>query len=186
VRLQSVARGAEAVVGKVRTLAVASAVAGLWLWGLVAYPFGFEQLWAWPLAVTGLLLLLIPAAVLFLFYFGLNQLIRLPGNLAAMGTAGREHAGQLYTVSTDDGEPRRSRRRWRFLRTLFELRGLVLESRELLIGSAALVRLVNPVSLVVVAAAVVGAVVLIGVALVGAVGVVLGADVVGAGVMGGM
>ena len=47
------------------------------------------------------------------------------------------------------GEPRKSRRLWRFFRTVWDMRSLVLEGTEDVLRIAAIARIVNPLFIVV-------------------------------------
>ena len=145
-RLQPIVQVAEAIVGKVRWQAVLTGVAGLWLWGLIFYPFAaFGRVWVLVLAVVTLGLLLTPAGVLWLFWAGLRQLIRVPDKLIDAADEGEAQAGTLVETVTDKTERRKIRRLWRFFRTVLNLRGLLLESKELLFQFAVIARVANPV-----------------------------------------
>ena len=145
-RLQPIVQIAGAIAGKVRVQAIFSGVAGLWLWGLLFYPFvGFGRLWVLVLGVVVLGLLMSPAGVLFLFWAGLRQLIGVPDKLLEIAGQSETHTDALLeTISsqTDQGKVRRLRR---FFRTVLDLRLLVLESKELLLQFAVVVRIANPV-----------------------------------------
>lgn len=144
-RLQPALRIASAILDTVRRQAVLSAVAGGWLWGVAFYPFAsFGRA---GVLVTGLLTLvvfLLPAGVLTLFWVGLRALTRLPDKLLAMADAGEAHAGTLWKTVSAPTESRRVRL-WRFFRTVLDLRVLLLESKELLVPFAVIARVVNPV-----------------------------------------
>ena len=146
-RLRPVVALAETMVDKVRTLALASGLAGVWLWGVAFYPFGsFGRIAVVVLAVGVMGVLLAPAGVLALFWAGLRELIALPDKLIAMAGTGEERTGDLVeTVREEVREPFRLRRLWRFFRTVLDLRGLVLDSKGLLLQVTAVARLANPI-----------------------------------------
>ena len=145
-RLQPIVQVAEAIIGKVRWQAVLTALAGLWLWGLLFYPFTvFVRVWMIVLGVVVLGLLLMPAGVLGLFWAGLRQLIRVPDKLLAVAGEGEEQTGVLVETVGDKTERRKLRRLWRFFRSVLSLRNLLLESKELLFQFAVVARVANPV-----------------------------------------
>ncbi len=73
-----------------------------------------------------------------------------------MRDEGRVHAATLYETAVRPAGRRGFGRLWAFLRGIRELRRLALESRDLWLSYAALARLFNPWTLLVVAAAVAG------------------------------
>ena len=144
--LRPLVRTAVAIVDKVRFLAAASGGAGLWLWAVLFYPFaGFGQGWRLGLALVVLVLLVLPAGVLLLFWAGLRELIGMPDRLVEMAGQGEDRAGDLLESATDTAEPRRYRRAWRFFRSLIDLRGLLLDSKALLLQFTVVARVANPV-----------------------------------------
>lgn len=146
-RLRPIVAVAVPLVDKVRTLALAAALAGVWLWGVAFYPFGsFGRVGVVVLAVALLAVLLAPAGVLGLFWAGLRELIALPDKLVAMADTGEERTGELAeTIREERREPFRLRRLWRFFRTVLDLRGLVLDSKGLLLQVTVVARLANPI-----------------------------------------
>lgn len=110
----------------------------------------------------GLLVLLMPAGVLYVFYVVLLQVVRLPETLGEMQGQGEAHATTIYTTVTTKGP----RRIWRFFRSGWELVSLLMESKELLIGTVGLVRLVNPITFFILAGAVLVTLALIALAVV--------------------
>lgn len=146
-RLRPIVAVAVSLVDKVRTLALASALAGAWLWGVIFYPFGaFGRIGIVVLAVGVLAVLWAPAGVLGLFWAGLRELIALPDKLVEMAGTGEDRADDLVeTVREERREPFRLRRLWRFFRTVLDLRGLVLDSKGLLLQVTVVARLANPI-----------------------------------------
>jgi hypothetical protein len=96
-----------------------------------------------------------PALVLVLFYVALRRLVSLPQRLAQGAVDGRRHAAAAGSLMAE-----RTGTRWHRLRSflshVWRLLRLVLESKDALVDSVALVRLANPVSLGILFAAVVG------------------------------
>ncbi|WP_456424747.1 hypothetical protein [Rhodocaloribacter sp.] len=160
----AVARRAEALAGRVRGLGVAALVSGAWLWTLAAYPFAFRAWWAWALAGAALAAALFPGVVLLLFDLGLRRLLDLPRRLSDTLDAGSGHAATVYEAAHPATETRGWRRTWALVKSILDLRRLALESKTMLLEYAALWRLLNPWTLLVVLAALVGALALIGAA----------------------
>lgn len=147
-RVRPIIQVAEAILGKVRFQAAASGLAGLWLWGVLFYPFSsFGQGWVLALGIIALIALLIPAGVLILFWAGLRELTRVPDKLLAVAAASDARTGDLVQTVNEKTETRKLRRLWRFFRALLDLRTLLLESKELLLQYAVLIRVANPVFL---------------------------------------
>lgn len=145
-RLRPVVQIAEAIAGKVRVQALLAAGAGLWLWGLIFYPFdGFGRVWIIAAATVVLVFLLMPAGVLGLFWLGLRELIGVPDKLLDVADESQARAGTLVETVSDKTERRKLRRLWRFFRTVLDLRGLLLESKGLLLQFAVIARVANPV-----------------------------------------
>ena len=62
-----------------------------------------------------------------------------------MAGTGEDHAEDLVeTIREERREPFRLRRLWRFFRTVLDLRGLVLDSKGLLLQVTVVARLANP------------------------------------------
>ena len=118
----------------------------MWLWGVLFYPFAvFAKVWVIVLGVVALGLLLMPAGVLFLFWAGLRELIGVPDKLVAAAGEGEAQTGALLKTVSRKTEQGKVRRLWRFFRTVLDLRSLVLESKELLLKFAVVMRIANPV-----------------------------------------
>ncbi|GIV58061.1 hypothetical protein GQ464_010635 [Rhodocaloribacter litoris] len=161
--VDALARQAGALTGLTRRLALATLAAGAWLWGLAAYPFTFDAVWAWVLAGLGLVFLLAPGVLLWLFDAGLRELTALPARLARTLDTGRTRTADLYATATGTG----ARGRWwlwRLVKGVLDLRTLVLDARGLLVQYAALARLLNPWMLAIAVTATVAGAVLIALA----------------------
>ncbi len=145
-QLQPVVQVAEAIVDKVRLQTVLTLLSGLWVWGLIFFPFSsFDRVWVIVLGVVVLGLLLAPAGVLWLFWAGLGELIRIPDKLVEMAGEGEGHTDVLLETMAGQAEPRKVRRLWRFFRTVLDLRTLILDSKGLLLQFAVVARVANPV-----------------------------------------
>lgn len=149
-RLRPIVQGAAAIIDKVRLQAVLAALAGVWLWALLFYPFAsFGQVGVLVLGLVVLALFVLPALVLLLFWLGLRELIAMPDKLITMAGQSEAHTG---TLLKSVAEPRRRwsmRWLWRFFRTVLDLRGLLLGSKEVLLQAAVVARVANPVFLAV-------------------------------------
>ena len=129
---------------------VASAVLGVGSWWVL---FG-----GWPtyavlqfLAFVFGIALLLPAAILALFYQGLRDLVALPKRIRDQLDADKEAAKQASSAVLPDGKKQRKRGRlWRFVKGLWALRKAITDSKGLLIRYGAMIRFVNPWSIVVV------------------------------------
>lgn len=134
------------LIDKVRRLAWIGAIAAVWGWGVVAYPFAFETAGAWIGALVVLAVLLVPPGLLALFVAGLDELIGLPERLSRSVQEGQRHAADMIDAARPASAPA-PRRRWGLLGTLWALGRLLLESKGALIGSVALVRRFTPIVL---------------------------------------
>jgi hypothetical protein len=132
-----------------RVFAIATTVSALWLWGWTLWPFAFAHWWSIVLAVLFLVLLLAPAAVLWLFVAGLVQLAGLPAELRGKTEDGKELLASVRTNLVGDAPDSAGRRTLRIGRSAYALWSLVLNSKGLLLQYAGLVRLANPFSLVI-------------------------------------
>ena len=91
-QVQPVVQVAEAIVDKVRLLTVLALGSGLWVWGLIFFPFSsFDRVWIIVLSVVVLGVLLTPAGVLWMFWAGLKELTRIPDKLVEMAGEGEAH-----------------------------------------------------------------------------------------------
>ena len=166
-RLRPLVQGALVIVDKVRLQAIVSTVAGLWVWGVLFYPFdAFGRIWIIALGIGALGALLFPAGILFLFWAGLRELISVPDRLLEMAGQGEVRTGELMGTMSSAAEPRRMRRIWRFFRTVLDLRNLILESKGLLLQFALVARVANPVFIIALFVAFVASLLLILVAVV--------------------
>jgi hypothetical protein len=138
---------------KVRAYAWASVAGGVVLWAALLWPFDFAA-WFWLLAALLLLILLAPAALVWLTYGGLSAALNLPERLRDAAREAVEKSAEAADAvrgrsAEPDSKDGAGRRAWRLGRTLYGLRGFVLDRREELIGFAALARFANPLALAV-------------------------------------
>lgn len=165
--LSAVASGAGAILKGVWLFALTTALSAVCIWGWLFSPFAFAHWWSAILAVLVLLLLLGPAGVLFLVAITVRQLAHLPRTLTEKGKEGVDRLAAATSSVRPGTDVAPKQRVWTLGRALFDLWGLIIDSKGLLLQYAGMVRLANPVSLVLVGAAVVTGVVLIAVAVVG-------------------
>ncbi len=164
-QMQPVVQVAEAIVDKVRVQTVLALGSGLWVWGLIFFPFSsFDRVWMIVLGVVVLGLLLAPAGVLWMFWAGLKELTRIPDKLVEMAGEGEGHTEVLLETMAGQTEPRKVRRLWRFFRTVLDLRTLILDSKGLLLQFAVVARVANPVFIAVLFVAFVSSLLLVFVA----------------------
>ena len=144
---------ARLLAGIVRWVALGAAAVAVWLWAVVVMLAAPEG-WGGVLVGALLVVLLGPAAILGVFYWGLYDLMKLPERLALQVERGRTQA-----TSRPADVPSASRgisgRFYGFLQRLWRLRSMLLESRALLIRYGAMVRLVTPFFVLLVVGAVV-------------------------------
>ena len=163
-KIATLARLAGWLVRGVGAFAVASLLAGLGTWWTLfgGWPaYGLAQLLA--VGLGGLLLL--PAAVLALFYQGLRDLMALPERLRGQLDLDKDAASQAARAVRPS--PKKGNRLWRFVKGLWALRTAVMESKGLLLRYGAMIRFINPWSLLAVLAATGATFVLSAVAVVG-------------------
>ena len=146
--VQALVQRATRLIRPVRSLSTVSVASALWIWGVAAWPFGFTAWWAWALMGIFLVALLLPGALLVVCYLGLREVVNLPEALRTVGDASMTEVGTLQAATQ---QPER-RRVWRIGRSLYELGSLAVEAKGLLLGSVALVRMLNPFTLLLLAA----------------------------------
>ena len=158
-------RKARLLVGIVRWMTIGSAGVAVWLWAVVFMPATLEA-WRVVLAGGALIVLLGPAAILGVFYWGLYDMMKLPERLAdqvsqslqgktrngGKGSTGRVTVGILGRLQA-------------LLRQIWQLRTLLVEGRALLIRYGAMVRLVTPFFVLLVIGAIVVSLLMVPVAL---------------------
>jgi hypothetical protein len=139
--------------------AVVAALAGGTLWTVLWLPMSF-RLGSFVGAGLTLIVLLIPAAVLGLFYAGLRDLAALPDRLSTHVSQTVDASVASYRVVTD---PSGSWWGWgrRLLGRIWSLRSLLTEHRALLVRYGAMLRLVTPGFLLLVVGAVLATAVLV-------------------------
>jgi len=147
----------------VRVLAIASFAAGVWLWLSLLGTMERAE-WGWVLAGLAIVLACGPSGVLALFYLGLRQLISLPSRATEYAVAGRQGVSAVTAWVTASGLSTRDRT-WRLMRSVYQLLRAVLDSKGLLMDSVAIVRLANPVTLVVVLSSIVASFAIVALAL---------------------
>lgn len=138
------------IVGKVKWLAWIYLVGAAGLWATIFLPFTPEMKPFLTLAFLLLLLLGIPSGILFLFHFGLQSVIDLPARLLEKAGIGEASARtMIHAVKASNPEHVDSKKK-KLVGTVFELRKLVTESKDMLIEYTALLRLANPFVLAIV------------------------------------
>lgn len=143
-RLEPALRIAHVLIGKTGVLAVVTGLAGLWLWSLVFYPFaGLTTAGAVVLAAFALVLLLTPAAIIGLFWLGLRTLIRLPEQVIERTDESTVTAGAVARAAVDPSTYT-SAGLVPFVRSISRLRHALLESKALVLQIGAVARLINP------------------------------------------
>lgn len=149
--VQPIINKVKGIVGRVKTLgwvyiAGAAGLAGaLFSWMSVE-----TSGWFYAIAVLVFLLLSLPSGILFLFHGALQAVIALPGRLlekAGLGEASARNMLGAIKSSTAEAPVEKTK----ILRTLSELRSLVMDSKDMLIEYSILLRLANPFVLGVVA-----------------------------------
>jgi hypothetical protein len=142
-RLGALQRGVQGLAGKVRNLAVLSALSALWLWwmmcGGLVWPLSARVLLALPV----LFLLLVPAGATFLAWLSLEDVLALPDKLTAIPDEARDHVEELAAPA----EVGRTRRLLGFFVTVWRIRAFLLGSRDTLLKTVALARAARLLSL---------------------------------------
>ncbi len=152
--IKPVSRRARSFVGFFGTMASLSAVSALVLVLLIYLPFDPFVWWKAAAAVATMLVLGLPAVILFVFRLGLNQLVTLPERLVDTSTEVSVSTREAY-AAVAGGSGKRFGTLLGFIQSIAKLRSLLFESREAIVGAALLVRVVNPIVLVVVLASLV-------------------------------
>ena len=145
--IQPITERVGAIVSSVKNLSWIYLGSAFVLWGILFIPFSMDNAWSYAFAVLLLALLCIPAGILLLFHAGLQSVIALPRRLlekAGVGEASTRSVIQSLRANSPD-QVESSKRK--LLGTFVELRELVLESKEMLIEYAAILRLANPLVL---------------------------------------
>ncbi len=153
--VQPIISKVQRIVGKVQGMAWVYLAGALVLTGTLFVPFSSTSTLMYGLALLVLLLFSVPSAILFLFHAVLQSVISLPGRLLEKAGIGEASARTvMQAVRADDKTPV-DQKKGKVLRTLVDLRNLVLDSKGMLMEYTALLRLANPFILGIVAAAVV-------------------------------
>ncbi len=149
--VEPAARIARTVSGLFGGLALASLVSGVILFLLLFAPFESPSLWkgiGWGAAA---LLLIAPGAVLGIFRIGLVQLMGLPGEVAAsIGNIESAGVSALKSPTSEERKGGQVRRLLWLVRSLVDVRATLLQSQEVAVRVVLLVRLANPIMLVIV------------------------------------
>ncbi len=164
--VEPVARYASSMVSFFATFALMAGIAAVVVWLLIFAPFTALSVWKILFAAVTAGVLLIPAAILGVFWIGLRQLVALPARLAeTAGQVGDQGRRALASISpTPSAQKGRFQRVLPLIRTLVDVRSLLMESRELMLQAIVLVRVANPIMLVIVLLSAVAGFVLIAVA----------------------
>ncbi len=126
-----------------RMLAIAGAVAVVWLILLIVRGTDFGSVVDWIALLLSATILAVPVGVLGLFVLTLRRLMELPEQLKALPQTSRDQAARLGAAINTLRQPRQSGARgsviglWRVRGALFELAGLT----EPFLGIAGLMRL---------------------------------------------
>jgi hypothetical protein len=131
---------------QVRLLGLVAVASGMWLGYLLLRPVAFHAWWVTGLSGLGLMLLAVPGIAALVLSWGLADLARVPQRTAELAQATRERSAALRSIGASGPGVRRG---WLLGRRLYDVWGLMRESRDLLFSTSALVRMANPVSLVV-------------------------------------
>lgn len=151
--VQPIIERARRITDKVRGMAWVYLAGAVLLTGTIFLPFSSTSLLVYGFAVLVLLLLSVPSIILFLFHAVLESVIALPGRLLEKAGIGEASARtMLETVRSRDAGTV-DQKKGKVLRTLVEVRKLVLDSKGMLLEYSALLRLANPFILGIVAGA---------------------------------
>ena len=154
--LSPIVEKVESIIGKIKGLAWIYLISAVGLWAMIAF-FSTTNVMPWlvSLSVLGLVLFALPSVILFLFYGGLKSIVNLPTRLLKKAGTGEENARNMLASARLSNAAPSSERAGTILRSLFDLRSLVLESKGMLLEYATLLRLANPFVLALVGIAVV-------------------------------
>ncbi len=142
--IQPITEKVQSIVGKVKWMAWIYLVSAVVLSGMLFIPFSGTNAWVYAFAASVLLLLTVPSIILFLFHLGLQSIIALPTRLLEKAGAGEASARSMLQTVTSSNRVETTGKKGKLLSTLVELRGLVMESKDLLFEYTALLRLANP------------------------------------------
>ena len=148
--LQPITEKVHSILGRVRGIVVVYLAGAVALWLVLVLPGGVDVSWVLGFSLLGLLILMIPAALVFLFYLGLVSVVNLPMRLLEKAGVGETHARSMVDTARSADAGTSSERAGKLLRTLYDVRGLVKDSKGLLLEYTALLRLVNPFVLAIV------------------------------------
>ena len=148
-----------------RRAAIAEGAGALVLWMIVARPLQAET-GSLLAGIAFLCLLLLPGAVLWLFYTGLSGIASLPDALEKSARNGTRQGRDLLAVAREAAARPGWRSGWNVIRSILELRSLAVRTKSLLLGLGIVLKLrfLNPLFLVVVLASFAASVAVVGLA----------------------
>lgn len=161
----TVANLAQPVVRFARRTAVVFGASGATIWLLWFFPDSGRAAMI-VVSILGLFLLMIPCAVQFFFSVALGQFLDLPKQLVTKASEGAGYASDA-TQSLRSTDSAHGPRLVRLGRALYRLANTGFETKGMVLGAAAAVRLVNPFVLLGVLATGTAGVLLVAIALVG-------------------
>lgn len=141
------------IVGKVQQMAWVYLAGAALLTGTLFLPFSSTSMLVYGFAVIVLIVLSVPSVILFLFHAVLESVIALPGRLLEKAGIGEASARTMMDAVRSRDAATVDQKKGRVLRTLVEVRTLVLDSKGMLLEYTALLRLANPFILGIVAGA---------------------------------
>ena len=147
-RLHNVTLIAQHILGGVKVMLEVAFLGGAMLWTVLLIPFVIT--WWTVLAAIGLLFaLLLPAFAVGLFYLGLKQLLAMPSELVGSLTETRANASALVQGARGK-EVVGEAGKMNLVTAVLAMGRSMLECRGLVVGAAGLMRLANPITMVVV------------------------------------
>ena len=135
---------ANAIVGKVKGMAWIYLAGAAALWCVMFLPMSASNMLLIALAVLVLVALGVPSIILFLFHAGLQSIIALPARLLQKAGIGEASARTMLSAVKASNPEDVDTKKKKLVGTVFELRNLVTESKDMLIEYTALLRLANP------------------------------------------
>ncbi|NND71187.1 MAG: hypothetical protein HKN43_06380 [Rhodothermales bacterium] len=170
-KLAPVAASAQSALATMRGVAAVFSAAGLGLWLLAVVSWGLDAGWRLLFAALLFLILFSPGAVWILIAAGAGQISRLPSRLLTIVSDGHEHVQSGVADVVSNEQHGMIRRTFSALRSMVSARGALLESKVMVAESIALVRVFNPVTMIIAGVAFVAGILLVVVVL--AAGIVL-------------
>ena len=114
---------------------------------MIFIPFGPFAIWKLVLAVLVLLILVLPGIIWTIVALMIRQFVHLPPRLLELAAEGKGQVsdGAQALVASDQGIIRRT---FSVLKSIAESKKALIGSKALMIESAALLRVVNPITLI--------------------------------------